>query len=151
MSMSEELLQDYADNTLASRSSCPHRSRRSLKPGRVPPDVEELDGAAVAREEYHDLKEHMVGILFSRESLSDLQKQVVEHIVDGISVEACRLRERSDDGGPDDYCFELMSMFLALSGSRVGQECLAKKGPFLLDMMCLLHLGSPRVQRQVRS
>ena len=40
-----------------------------------------------------DLKEHMVGILFSRSKLSHLQKQVCSHIVNAICKEAACMRE----------------------------------------------------------
>ncbi|CAG0913072.1 unnamed protein product [Notodromas monacha] len=107
----------------------------------------------VGEDERHELKEHMVGILFSREGLSDLQKQVVDHILQGLRAETSKFRDRSkkdsEFGTGDDYCFELMSMLLALSGSRVGQKCLGAKENLLVDVFCLLHMGSDRVQRQV--
>ncbi|CAB1328281.1 unnamed protein product, partial [Coregonus sp. 'balchen'] len=82
-----------------------------------------------------DLKEHMVGIIFSRSKLTNLQKQVCAHIVQAIRMEATRVREEwehaisskenansqpsDDDASSDAYCFELLSMVLALSGSNV--------------------------------
>lgn len=82
-----------------------------------------------------DLREHMVGILFSRSKLSHLQKQVIVHIVHAIKKEAQRAKEeweianatatmkdvhfandqKSDTGSdrfraPDTYCFEMLSM-----------------------------------------
>ena len=41
----------------------------------------------------NDLKEHVVGILFSRSKLSHLQKQVCSHIVTAIAKEASVLRD----------------------------------------------------------
>ena len=41
-----------------------------------------------------DLREHMVGILFSRSKLSHLQRQVCAHIVQAIGKETKRVREK---------------------------------------------------------
>lgn len=51
----------------------------------------------------------------------------------------------------DAYCFEMLSMVLALSGSTVGRQYLALQNDLLLDLFSLLHTGSARVQRQVIS
>ncbi|XP_062580615.1 E3 ubiquitin-protein ligase MYCBP2-like [Saccostrea cucullata] len=110
----------------------------------------------------HDLKEHMVGILFSRSKLSHLQRQVCSHIVQGIRKESTKIREEweasllnpnhiQQTGDQDVYCFELLSMVLALSGSSVGRAYLAQQYPLLQDLFSLLHTGTPRVQRQVIS
>uniref|UniRef100_T1JCF5 RCR-type E3 ubiquitin transferase n=1 Tax=Strigamia maritima TaxID=126957 RepID=T1JCF5_STRMM len=112
----------------------------------------------------NDLKEHMVGILFSRSKLTHLQKQVCAHIVQAIRKEATRVREEweallcskslSMDELPkssDAYCFEMLSMVLALSGSSVGRVYLAQQYSLLRDLLSLLHTGSARVQRQVTS
>lgn len=121
-----------------------------------------------------DLREHMVGILFSRSKLSHLQKQVIVHIVHAIRKETQRAREeweilnttsyhnessgiadeKSDASSessraPDTYCFEMLSMVLALSGSTVGRAYLSQQHGLLKDLLCLLHTGSDRVQRQV--
>lgn len=55
------------------------------------------------------------------------------------------------DGGKssDTYCFEMLSMVLALSGSSVGRAYLAQQYGLLRDLLSLLHTGSARVQRQV--
>lgn len=110
-----------------------------------------------------DLKEHMVGILFSRGSkLSHLQKQVCSHIVQGIKKETVRVRDeweaslllKQDDQldlKNDMFCFELVSMVSALSGSGVGRAYLAQQYGLLQDLFSLLHTASPRVQRQVVS
>ncbi|TRY68163.1 hypothetical protein DNTS_006161 [Danionella cerebrum] len=111
-----------------------------------------------------DLKEHMVGIIFSRSKLTNLQKQVCAHIVQAIRMEATRVREEwehaisskenansqpsDDDASSDAYCFELLSMVLALSGSNVGRQYLAQQLTLLQDLFSLLHTASPRVQRQ---
>ncbi|KAF2975157.1 hypothetical protein EK904_003165 [Melospiza melodia maxima] len=112
-----------------------------------------------------DLKEHMVGIIFSRSKLTNLQKQVCAHIVQAIRMEATRVREEwehaisskenansqpsDEDAASDAYCFELLSMVLALSGSNVGRQYLAQQLTLLQDLFSLLHTASPRVQRQV--
>ena len=49
----------------------------------------------------------------------------------------------------DMFCFELLSMVLALSGSGVGRAYLAQQHRLLKDLFSLLHTASPRVQRQV--
>lgn len=141
----------------------------------------------------------MVGIIFSRSKLTNLQKQVrrlsaknkskqdrlnsrnslqrnvprfydfasqvCAHIVQAIRMEATRVREEwehaisskenansqpnDDDASSDAYCFELLSMVLALSGSNVGRQYLAQQLTLLQDLFSLLHTASPRVQRQV--
>ncbi|KAL4230611.1 E3 ubiquitin-protein ligase mycbp2 [Mactra antiquata] len=112
-----------------------------------------------------DLKEHMVGILFSRSGkLSHLQKQVCSHIVQGIKKETVRVRDewetslllksdvpQQDLKVNDMFCFELVSMVSALSGSSVGRAYLAQRYGLLQDLFSLLHTASPRVQRQVVS
>ncbi|XP_037787011.1 E3 ubiquitin-protein ligase MYCBP2-like isoform X1 [Penaeus monodon] len=115
----------------------------------------------------NDLREHMVGILFSRSKLTHLQKQVCSHIVQAIRKEAVRAREEWESGlncgglgtpatpeegqhnPPDTYCFEMLSMVLALSGSVVGRAHLAQQDHLLKHLLSLLHTGSARVQRQV--
>lgn len=121
-----------------------------------------------------DLREHMVGILFSRSKLSHLQKQVIVHIVHAIRKETQRAKEEweilnatsnaniplanfdeksesssENSRAPDTYCFEMLSMVLALSGSTVGRSYLSHQYSLLKDLLSLLHTGSDRVQRQV--
>lgn len=128
-----------------------------------------------------DLREHMVGILFSRSKLSHLQKQVIVHIVHAIRKETIRAKEEweaanttlifdnrfassevpllnsehksesasENSRAPDIYCFEMLSMVLALSGSAVGRSYLSNQHGLLKDLLTLLHTGSDRVQRQV--
>ncbi|KAJ8027887.1 E3 ubiquitin-protein ligase MYCBP2 [Holothuria leucospilota] len=117
-----------------------------------------------------DLREHMVGILFSRSRLTSLQKQVCSHIVLAIHKEASRMQEYWEgsitDGDnlsqgqngrvdavtlSDAYCFELLSMVLALSYSGVGRAYVAQQTELLQDLLSLLHTSTPRVQRQVTS
>ncbi|XP_060843295.1 E3 ubiquitin-protein ligase MYCBP2 isoform X2 [Rhopalosiphum padi] len=114
-------------------------------------------------EESKDLKEHMVGILFSQSKLTHLQKQVCTHIVDAIQKEAVIMREEweksvcktdttSNNGmvtPTDSYCFEMLSMVSALSGSNAGRSYLANQYDLLSNLLSLLHTGSARVQRQV--
>ncbi|XP_043461333.1 E3 ubiquitin-protein ligase MYCBP2 isoform X1 [Leptopilina heterotoma] len=121
-------------------------------------------------EDSNDLREHMVGILFSRSKLTHLQKQVCSHIVQAIKKETIRLREEWEtllcsptpvnsilsDGSDlpkaaDTYCFEMLSMVLALSGSSVGRNYLSHQYGLLEDLLSLLHTGTARVQRQVIS
>lgn len=91
--------------------------------------------------------------------------QVCAHIVQAIRMEATRVREEwehaisskenansqpnDEDAASDAYCFELLSMVLALSGSNVGRQYLAQQLTLLQDLFHLLHTASPRVQRQV--
>lgn len=123
-----------------------------------------------------DLREHMVGILFSRSKLSHLQKQVIVHIVYAIRKETLRAKDEwealnsasnmptavieiphdqksetlsENSRTPDVYCFEMLSMVLALSGSTVGRSYLSNQHGLLKDLLTLLHTGSDRVQRQV--
>ncbi|KAJ0183668.1 hypothetical protein K1T71_000091 [Dendrolimus kikuchii] len=123
-----------------------------------------------------DLREHVVGILFAGHKLTSLQRQVMSHIVSAIGCEAARVRddwetallcaeaaERTGDSlgdeqllrpqahQQDNYCFEMLSLLLALSGSAVGRAHLAQRPELLNDLLALLHTGSERVQRQVIS
>lgn len=131
-----------------------------------------------------DLREHMVGILFSRSKLSHLQKQVIVHIVHAIRKETVRAKDEwetmnlaatytsrgivvdvpalitsehksesasENSRAPDVYCFEMLSMVLALSGSAVGRSYISNQYGLLADLLTLLHTGSDRVQRQVTS
>lgn len=109
-----------------------------------------------------DMREHMVGILFSRSKLTHLQKQVIVHIVYAIKKEARRARQewdqqsvgveqKSESTNTDTYCFEMLSMVLALSGSSVGRSYLSQQFGLLKDLLTLLHVGSFRVQRQITS
>lgn len=84
--------------------------------------------------------------------------QVCTHIVQAIRKETLALREEWEtrlcsgvqaSDAPDTYCFEMLSMVLALSGSSVGRSYLAHQHSLLTDLLSLLHTGSARVQRQV--
>jgi E3 ubiquitin-protein ligase MYCBP2 len=111
--------------------------------------------------EMSELKEHVVGILFGQSKLSSLQKQVCEHIVDSIRSEAERVREeweaqlnfpdKPTERLSDTYCFELLSMVLALSGSDVGRAYVAEQYSLLTNLLSLLHTGTARIQCQVVS
>jgi len=92
------------------------------------------------------------------------RRQVCTHIVDAIRKEAVAMREEweksvckknSDCNGTvtptDSYCFEMLSMVSALSGSNVGRSYLADQHDLLSNLLSLLHTGSARVQRQVRA
>ncbi|XP_071483043.1 E3 ubiquitin-protein ligase MYCBP2-like [Diadema antillarum] len=147
-----------------------NKDAQAMKPGDMQtPDDEETNDC--------DLKEHMVGILFSRQKLSNLQKQVCSHIVQAIRKETIKMQDDweaslvasskltptstpsssapsssaldQSTSVPDAYCFELLSMVLALSGSHVGRSYVAQQDGLLLDLVSLLHTGTPRIQRQV--
>ena len=101
--------------------------------------------------------------------------QVCNHIVQGIQKEAAKMREEWEHSlaileqqqdqasdltstlpasgevlhGPDLYCFELVSMVVALSGSSVGRKYLAQQHTLIRDLFSLLHTATPRIQRQV--
>jgi len=103
-----------------------------------------------------DLKEHMVGILFSHSGeLTKLQRQVCAHIVGSIRRETSRVKSQwqlsmtQSDALSDAYCFELLSLLLALSGSTVGRRYVAQQNSLIEDLVSLLHTASQRVQRQV--
>ncbi|CAH2036091.1 unnamed protein product, partial [Iphiclides podalirius] len=115
-----------------------------------------------------DLREHVVGILFAGHKLTTLQRQVMTHIVLAIRCEAMRVRDdwetqmmcalagneaaqQPPTAPQDNYCFEMLSLLLALSGSSVGRVHLAQRSELLSDLLSLLHTGSDRVQRQVIS
>ena len=52
--------------------------------------------------------------------------------------------------GTDTYCYELMSMVIGLSGNSAGCTFLASNEGLVKDLFCLLHVGSMRVQLEVR-
>lgn len=105
----------------------------------------------------------MVGILFSHcGRLSELQLQVCSHFVREIHSESSKTFEEWESsllsGGEiederkeinDSYCFEILSLVLALSGSDVGCRYLSKQNELLYDVLTLLHTSSDRVKRQV--
>lgn len=70
-----------------------------------------------------------------------------EHAIS--SKENANSQPSDDDASSDAYCFELLSMVLALSGSNVGRQYLAQQLTLMQDLFSLLHTASPRVQRQV--
>ncbi|VVD05977.1 unnamed protein product [Leptidea sinapis] len=104
------------------------------------------------------------------ENDSDLCEHVMSHIVWAIGCETSRVRDdwetalmcaESNDGvmeplpkfnnHQDNYCFEMLSLLLALSGSPAGLAHLVQRSELLKDLLALLHTGSERVQRQVIS
>ena len=127
-----------------------------------------LGTAVVVDQQESYFKEHIVGILFNRSKLTHLQKQVCSHIVQAINKEAARLRDEWEvalcSSGiqaavsnfdpaagvtSDTYCFEMLSLVLALSGSAVGRSHLASQYGLIKDLLTLLHTASGRIQRQV--
>ena len=99
--------------------------------------------------------EHVVGILFSQHKLTNMQKQVCAHILQAIRKETVRVHDAWElakiNELSDNYCFELLNLVLALSGSAVGCAFVAQQLCLLEDLLTLLHTSSPRVQRQVVS
>lgn len=158
-----------AAGMLLANVNCALQVFGKLIQGEKQQQTEPTEGANEDVEDSNDLREHMVGILFSRSNLTHLQKQVCTHIVQAIRKETVRMREEwetllfsptpansllSDNSdqqkATDTYCFEMLSMVLALSGSSVGQYYLSHQIGLLKDLLSLLHTGSARVQRQVR-
>lgn len=76
----------------------------------------------------------------SRENNAELPLASSEHKSESAS---------ENSRAPDIYCFEMLSMVLALSGSAVGRSYLSNQHGLLNDLLTLLHTGSDRVQRQV--
>ena len=103
-----------------------------------------------------NLKEHVVGILFSQINLSTMQRQVCSYILKAIQKETNNFKINLSSPSMhacqclnDIYIFELLSLVLALSGSKVGCLFIAQQKNLINDLMLLLHISSPRVQRQV--
>ena len=97
-------------------------------------------GVEGEEQEETDLKEHVVGILFVNAKLTHLQKQVCAHIVAAIRKEAVKIKEDWLLQGtckpePDAYCFEMLSLVLALSGSSVGRTHLATQHGLIQDLI----------------
>jgi len=163
-------LVECEDGAAASIPSAEERKKEEDKVGRSQEDR----GESIGAEGDANLREHMVSILFSRSKLTQLQKQVCTHIVQSIHRESIRVRAEWEEGlkegraqsnvgvvgvgggggsakskSSDTYCFELLSLVLALSGSSVGRLYLAQQHELLEDLLVLLHTSSPRVQRQV--
>jgi RCR-type E3 ubiquitin transferase len=113
----------------------------------------------------------MVGILFSQNKLTHLQKQVIVHIVEAIKKESQHsirnwIKHNTCDylvgqetdihkynsnemANGENYRFEMLSLVVALSGSSLGLLYLSKQLGLFRDFLCLLHTSSDRVQRQV--
>ncbi|RXG52704.1 hypothetical protein Avbf_14435, partial [Armadillidium vulgare] len=108
-------------------------------------------------------------VLLKVQNLITYKNEVCSHIVQAIKKEAKRARDEweadllngaalqavtpatPEEGHqtlPDTYCFEMLSMVLALSGSPVGRAHLAHQESLLKHLLSLLHTGSARVQRQ---
>ena len=70
-----------------------------------------------------------------------------------LAREAARLREEPQEPvvAGDTHCFQMLSMLLSLSGSTVGRRHLSGQRRLVSDLLCLLHAGSARCQRQVVS
>ena len=131
-----------AESQNIQQSNCEMETLRVFRPiisqvfGKLLEPESEVDSALPETWEGHsgtDLKEHVVGILFSRSKLSHLQKQVCSHIVAAISKEARCLRDDwelslcSEHGSvdqedvpklSDSYCFEMVSLLPPSSTPR---------------------------------
>eukprot|EP00095_Tigriopus_kingsejongensis_P005847 maker-scaffold697_size109876-snap-gene-0.24 protein:Tk05847 transcript:maker-scaffold697_size109876-snap-gene-0.24-mRNA-1 annotation:"e3 ubiquitin-protein ligase mycbp2 isoform x1" len=106
-------------------------------------------------------------VMFTASKLTHLQRQVCAHLVLAIKRETEKFRalwERSlcsagktpplgeahhPSGFQDSYCFEMLSIILALSGSLVGRNHLATQEGLIQDALSLLHTGSLRIQKLV--
>lgn len=73
------------------------------------------------------------------------------HLATGTCGSASSGYSQDTAKNSDTYCFEMLSMVLALSGSSVGRSYLSHQGGLVGDLLSLLHTGSARVQRQVTS
>eukprot|EP01048_Picozoa_sp_COSAG05_P016469 COSAG05_NODE_2122_length_3528_cov_2.116360_2_plen_133_part_00 len=116
----------------------------------------------------------MVGILFSDHGtgLEPLQLQVCQHVfreLAHVAATALAIWERdntspetqlptelpatgavpADYASAEAFAFELVSILLALSGSRHGCDLVANKGAVLANLFTLLLVSSERVQRAV--
>jgi E3 ubiquitin-protein ligase MYCBP2 len=94
-----------------------------------------------------------------KNKFSGIFAQVCLHIVQAIKKESSRMRDdwevslcsgapaptNGDDllSMPDTYCFEMLSLVLALSGSSVGRSYLASQFGLIVDLLTLLHTGKP--------
>ena len=103
-----------------------------------------------------NLKEHVVGILFSQCKLTSMQRQICSYILQAIQKETNHHKlsllsatSPQHKAHCDTYIFELLSLVLALSGSKVGCLFIAQQTKLMNDLLTLLHISSPRVQRQV--
>ena len=66
-----------------------------------------------------------------------------------ICMQVTLLCFKSKTEDSDTYCFELLSMILALSGSDVGCRYVSQQSVLIKNLVSLLHIGTPRIQRQV--
>lgn len=99
--------------------------------------------------------------------------QVCSHIVSAIHREAIKIKEEFDshiNGSvleatnenvrlilgdkpkiADRYCFEMLTLVLALADHKLGRSYLSQQSNLIQDLMQLFHAGTPRIQRQVTS
>jgi len=49
----------------------------------------------------------------------------------------------------DRYCFEMLTLVLALADHKLGRSYLSQQSNLIQNLMQLLHVGTPRIQRQV--
>lgn len=95
------------------------------------------------------------------------------HIVSAIHREAIKIKEEFDshiNGSvleatnenvrlilgdkpkiADRYCFEMLTLVLALADHKLGRSYLSQQSNLIQDLMQLFHAGTPRIQRQVTS
>ncbi|GBP93144.1 hypothetical protein EVAR_69406_1 [Eumeta japonica] len=103
-----------------------------------------------------DLREHVVGILFAGHKLTSLQRQQSARKQPGLAMigkQLCYVLTQTNKIRihrhhrhllrlRDNYCFEMLSLLLALSGSAVGRAHLAQRTELIADLLALLHTGS---------
>ncbi|KAL5268418.1 hypothetical protein ACHWQZ_G002322 [Mnemiopsis leidyi] len=94
-----------------------------------------------------DLQEHLVSILFEQSHLTETQNKVLMHVVSAIRKQTLSIADKNSFN--DDYCFELLSLVSALSGSSEGCDNLVVHESLIQDVFKLLHMGTKRIQRQV--
>ena len=88
-----------------------------------------------------------MSILFEQSHLTATQNKVLMHVVNAIKKQALAITDKTAFN--DDYCFELLSLVSALSGSSKGCFNLVVHDTLIKDIFKLLHLGTKRIQRQV--
>jgi E3 ubiquitin-protein ligase MYCBP2 len=93
------------------------------------------------------LRQQVVGLLFDKDSqLTQLQTQVCGRFFADISKQTHILVNDSSDLYDDGYLNELVGMVASLAASDAGVENIATEQTLINDLVCLLHLGSSRVQ-----
>eukprot|EP01047_Picozoa_sp_COSAG01_P008821 COSAG01_NODE_355_length_18359_cov_3.808773_3_plen_2980_part_00 len=122
-------------------------------------DGEDESAHELVRAGSANLREHVVGLLFSGTAASQkdghqlppLQKQVCALIFRELQSEAAAIRTRVQARQPavnDSFCFELTSLVVALTGTSAGLAHLRGLSGTISAMCTILQMGSARLQRQ---